>query len=202
MASSAVSKQSHCHSLVILAALALFCAAKICLAEKFKPQSESGDDFIKTSCGVTRYPDLCYKTLSAYADTIQDNPTQLANASLSETLKNAESTLNMMQKLLQMRELRPREAGAIKDCVETMKESVDELQKSMLAMRDLEGPDFRMEMSNIQTWVSAALPDEDTCMDGFQGKAINGNVKDTIRIYIVKGSQLTSIALALINRIQ
>ena len=65
---------------------------------------------------------------SGYANTIQDNPTQLTNASLSETLKCAESTLNMVKKLLERRELRPREAGAIKDCVETMKDSVDELR--------------------------------------------------------------------------
>ncbi|KAG6753409.1 hypothetical protein POTOM_043477 [Populus tomentosa] len=77
---------------------------------------------------LIRYPDLCYKTLSGYDNTIQDNPTQLANASLSETLKCAESTLNMVKKLLERRELRPREAGAIKDCVETMKDSVDELR--------------------------------------------------------------------------
>lgn len=202
MASSAVSKQSYCHSLAILiTTLALFCVAKTCLAENFEPQVESGDDFIKTSCGVTRYPDLCYEKLSAYADTIQDNPTQLANVSLSETLKNAESTLIMVQKLLKKRKLRPREADAIKECVETMKDSVDELQKSMLAMSDLEGPDFDMEMSNIQSWVSAALTDEDTCMDDFEENSIDGKVKDTIRSYIVTVAQLTSIALSLINSI-
>jgi pectinesterase inhibitor-like protein len=106
-----------------------------------------------------------------------------------------------VQKLLKKRKLRPREADAIKECVETMKDSVDELQKSMLAMSDLEGPDFDMEMSNIQTWVSAALTDEDTCMDDSEENSIDGKVKDTIRSYIVTVAQLTSIALALINSI-
>ncbi|KAJ6889270.1 hypothetical protein NC652_030151 [Populus alba x Populus x berolinensis] len=97
MASSAVTKQSYCNSLLILISLAFFCVAKTCFVEKFEPQMGSGDDFIKlhVRLQLTRYPDLCCKTLSGYDNTIQDNPTQLANASLSETLKCAESTLNM-----------------------------------------------------------------------------------------------------------
>ncbi|KAG5230547.1 hypothetical protein IMY05_015G0110600 [Salix suchowensis] len=202
MASSAVSKQSYLHNLAILTTLTLFCVSKTCLAENSGPhQVECGDDFIKTSCGVTRYPKLCYKKLSAYADAIEDNPTRLANASLSETLKNTESTLTMVQKLLEKRKLRPRDAGAIRDCVETMNDSVDELQKSMIAMSDLEGPDFDMVMISIRTWVSAALTDEDTCMDGFEENSMDAKVKDTIRSYIVTVAQLTSITLAFINNL-
>ncbi|KAF9667242.1 hypothetical protein SADUNF_Sadunf15G0002100 [Salix dunnii] len=53
-----------------------------CVIENLEAQMGSDDDFIKISCEVTRYPDLCYKTLLGSANTIQDNPTQLANASL------------------------------------------------------------------------------------------------------------------------
>jgi hypothetical protein len=128
MASSAVTKQSYCNSHVILISLAFFSVAKTCFVEKFEPQMGSGDDFIKLHVRLQGMI-LPYVTRqSGYANTIQDNPTQLTNASLSETLKCAESTLNMVKKLLERRELRPREAGAIKDCVETMKDSVDELR--------------------------------------------------------------------------
>ncbi|KDP22408.1 hypothetical protein JCGZ_26239 [Jatropha curcas] len=169
----------------------------------FISRAENGtDDFIKSSCLVTRYPDLCYQTLSAYATSIQDNnPTQLANAALNVTLKSAEATSNMVSKMLKAHNLMPKEAAAIKDCVETMRDSVDEIKQSLLVMSDLEGPDFEMKMSNIQTWVSAALTDEDTCMDGFQGNAMNGKVKLKIRQYVERVSQLTSNALALINKV-
>ncbi|XP_050224199.1 21 kDa protein-like [Mercurialis annua] len=160
----------------------------------------ASDDFIKTSCGVTRYPELCYQTLSSYANTIQDDPLQLANAALNVTLKSAKSTSENVLKMLKAHNM-PKEAGAIKDCVQNMKDSVDELQESLMMMRDLDGPDFEMKMSNIQTWVSAALTDEDTCMDGFQGSGVNGKVRDTIRKFIEKVAQLTSNALALINKI-
>ena len=75
------------------------------------------------------------------------------------------------------------------------------MQKSMLVMSDLEGPDFDMEMINIRTWVSAALTDEDTCMDGFEENSMDAKVKDTIRSYIVTVAQLTSINLAFINNL-
>ena len=71
----------------------------------------------------------------------------------------------------------------------------------MTAMKDLQGPDFEMKISNIQTWVSAALTNEDTCMDGIEGEAKNGKIRDTIRINIARVAQLTSNALALINRL-
>ncbi|RVX15629.1 21 kDa protein [Vitis vinifera] len=54
-------------------------------------------------------------------------------------------------------------------------------------------------MSDIQTWVSAALTNDDTCMDSFSGNAMNGNVKTTVRGYILHVAQMTSVALALIN---
>ena len=76
--------------------------------------------------------------------------------------------------------------------------AVDELQKSLLEMKNLNGPDFEEKMGNVMTWVSAALTDEDTCMDGFQeNSAMNSKVKATIRNYIVNVAQLTSNALAL-----
>ncbi|OAY48156.1 21 kDa protein [Manihot esculenta] len=186
---------------LIIIFLAFFCITNS-WAARFEPHLlESNDDFIKTSCEVTRYPDLCYQVLSPYASTIQDDHTQLANAALNVTLQTAESTSNMVLNLLKAHNQMPKEAGAIRDCVENMKDSVDELQQSLVAMKDLEGPDFEMKMSNIQTWVSAALTDEDTCMDGFEGNAMNGKVKETIRSYIERVSQLTSNALALINKL-
>ncbi|XP_065870398.1 21 kDa protein-like [Euphorbia lathyris] len=174
---------------IIILPLAFFCIT-IC--------ATTDDDFIKTSCGVTRYPDLCYQTLSSYASIVQGNPTQLANAALNLTLDSAESTCNVVVKMMKAHTLRAKEAVAIKDCVETMKDSVDELRESLVMMKDLEGPDFAMKMSNVQTWVSTALTDEDTCMNGFDGKSMEGKV---IRSCLERVAELTSNALALINQL-
>ncbi|XP_031378638.1 21 kDa protein-like [Punica granatum] len=126
-----------------------------CLGARISPRLSPSTEFIKSSCGATMYPDICYQTLSSYASTIQTSPTEMA------------STTN-----------------------------------NIVAMKDLGGPEFEMQMGNIQTRVSAALTDEDTCMDGIEGRAFNGEVKRTIKSRIVRVAQLTSNALALINRLQ
>lgn len=148
------------------------------------------------------YPDLCDKTLSSYGSTIQTNPRALANAALSVSLNEGKSISALVLKLSKELELRPREAGAVKDCVENMRDSVDELQQSLQAMKDRKGPVFEFKISNLQTWVSAALTNEDTCMDNFEGNGMNGKFKDTIRECIIRVSQLTSNALALINQLK
>lgn len=185
---------------LITISIVLFCIANS-WAARYQPREESSDDFIRSSCEVTRYPELCYKTLSAYSRTIQNDPIQLANAALNISLESAESTSNIVANMLKAHNVGPKEAGAIRDCVENVKDSIDELKQSLVAMKNLEGPDFEMIMRNIQTWVSAALTDEDTCMDGFEGNFMSGKVKNSIRSHIEKVAQLTSNALALVNKL-
>ncbi len=86
------------------------------------------------------------------------------------------------------------------DCVEELSDSVDELQRSIVEMGSIiGGSNFEVQMNDILTWVSAALTDDDTCMDGFAGNAMNGNVKTIVRRHILKVAHLTSNALALIK---
>ncbi|XP_030534338.1 21 kDa protein-like [Rhodamnia argentea] len=194
------------HALAIstTAIFILFSIGQPCLASSMLDHSSSNAEFIKTSCGFTIYPDVCYRTLSSYASTIQTSRKEMANAALSVTLESARSASNTVAKLSKAGGLSKRAAGAVIDCVETISDSVDEIRQSLAAMKGLDGPEFEANMSNIQTWVSAALTDEDTCMDGFQEGGISNNkeVKGPIRNSIVRAAQLTSNALALINRLQ
>jgi pectinesterase inhibitor-like protein len=87
----------------------------------------------------------------------------------------------------------------MEDCVEELTDAVYELKKSIDEMRHAKKSNFRLVISDVQTWVSAALTDESTCSDGFEGNAMNGNLKTAVRGKIVHTAQLTSNALALIN---
>ncbi|XP_059643170.1 21 kDa protein-like [Cornus florida] len=160
---------------------------------------EKNTKFIKSSCSTTIYPQLCYSSLSSYASRIQTSPKLLANTALSVTLEAVRSTPSVLAKVSKTHHLKPREAAAISDCVEELTDAVEELQNSMEEMGQLRGKNFGLKMNDIQTWVSAALTNEDTCMEGFAGKAMNGSVKATVRGRLVSVAQLTSNALALIN---
>ncbi|KAH6755691.1 Plant invertase/pectin methylesterase inhibitor superfamily protein [Perilla frutescens var. hirtella] len=157
-------------------------------------------EFIKTSCSATTYPTLCYSSLSSHASAIKQNPKLLASAALTVSLKTAVSTSADMVKLSHTAGMMPREVSAMQDCVEELSDTVDQLRNSMAEMKQLKGgSNFALLINDVQTWVSAALTDEDTCMDGFDGKFMNGGVKTAVRGNILNVAHLTSNALALIN---
>ncbi|NP_001313144.1 21 kDa protein-like precursor [Nicotiana tabacum] len=160
---------------------------------------DTNTEFIRTSCKSTTYPNLCFSSLSSRATAIGVSPQLLAHESLTVSLETAQSTSVTMVELAHGQGMTPREIGAMHDCVEELSDAVVELRKSLGEMKQLRGKDFDLKMSDIQTWVSAALTDEDTCTEGFAGKVMNGKVKTVVRGRILDVAHMTSNALALIN---
>ncbi|XP_062092144.1 21 kDa protein-like [Humulus lupulus] len=160
-------------------------------------------NFVKWSCSSTTYPRLCIRTLSTFSTKIQNSPHQLALTALNVSLDTAKSAKGFVLKLGKFKGLKKMEYKAIADCIDEMGESVDRLGDSVKELKNMgkyKGQDFMWHMSNVQTWVSAALTDDNTCLDGFAGRSLNGKIKSSIRAQVVNVAQLTSNALALCNR--
>lgn len=184
--------------------MALLCLSFLLLFTILSPAESAGDiDFIKSSCRSTSYPELCVQCLSGYAGSIRQSERDLAQAAMSVSLAKAQSAAEFVSKLTKVRGIRRREYEAVRDCVENMGDSIDRLSRSVREMGRMGragGQDFTWHMSNVQTWVSAALTDESTCLDGFAGRAMDGNVKAAIKRRVNHVAQVTSNALALVNR--
>ncbi|KAB2622504.1 hypothetical protein D8674_024686 [Pyrus ussuriensis x Pyrus communis] len=74
------------------------------------------------------------------------------------------------------------------------------LQQSIEELGRVDGASSsRLQLSNIQTWVSAALMNEDICVDGFANLPLNGKVETTAHRHVTKAAHLTINALALVN---
>ncbi|XP_028804391.1 pectinesterase inhibitor 9-like [Neltuma alba] len=163
-------------------------------------------DFIKSSCRATRYPVLCVQCLSGYASLIHQSQRQIAIAALSVSISRTRSCSSFVHKLGQETRIKKsREHRAVQDCIENMGDSLDRLRQSVQELGrtgGAAGQEFVWHMSNVQTWVSAALTDQDTCLDGFSGSGsgFDENVKAEIRRRVVNVAQVTSNALALVNR--
>ncbi|KAE8665107.1 Plant invertase/pectin methylesterase inhibitor superfamily protein [Hibiscus syriacus] len=157
-------------------------------------------EYIRSSCSSTTYPRLCNRSLSIYASRINTSPRLLVHTALNVTLKASISTSRLMVKISRIHGLKPRVSAAMADCVEVSGDSVDELQQSKGELDRITSSNFALTISDIQTWVSAALTDEDTCIYGFSGKSMNGYAKTTVRKRIIKIAHLTSKALTLINK--
>ncbi|KAI3817911.1 hypothetical protein L1987_11711 [Smallanthus sonchifolius] len=153
-------------------------------------------EFIRTSCGLTTYPTLCFNSLSTQARVIQTSPKLLAQTALSVTLDTTRTTSSSMVKMSQVHGMAPREVAAMKDCIDLLSDSVYNLKQSLEEMSRPGSKDSGLVMSDIQTWVSSALTDEDTCSEGFKD---DPKMKSVVRGKIVNVAHLTSNALALIN---
>ncbi|KAK3009822.1 hypothetical protein RJ639_013947 [Escallonia herrerae] len=165
-------------------------------------QSTTNTAFITASCNSTTYPTLCYKTLSPYAASVRNNPLRLCNTALTVTIKAASNATRMVSKLAKQNGITSGEAAVIKDCIENLQDSVYELKQSVKAMGSLgSAADKEFQMSNVKTWVSAAITDENTCMDGFSGRKASVAVKNKIRSSILGLARLTSNTLSLINHL-
>ena len=55
----------------------------------------------------------------------------------------------------------------------------------------------RFQVNNVQTWASAALTNDDMCMEGFKGQP--AVVREAVRGNVAGAMHLTAIALAIIN---
>ncbi|KAI3517580.1 hypothetical protein L1887_16795 [Cichorium endivia] len=157
---------------------------------------KTNTEFIRTSCSLTTYPALCFNSLSTQAGAIQTSPKLLAQTALSVTLDTTRTTSSAMVKLSQVHGMTPREVAAMKDCIELLSDSVYELKRSLEEMSQPGSKDLRLVMSDVQTWVSSAMTDEDTCAEGFVN---DPKMKSVVRGKIVNVAHLTSNALALVN---
>ncbi|KAK4428804.1 Pectinesterase inhibitor 3 [Sesamum alatum] len=151
-------------------------------------------DLVRRSCVHASYPEICLRTLSSYGGAAS-TPRDLAQAAVRVSLAHVRRAKEFLS---QLKVGGRREQGALSDCVEQMGDSVEELSKTLAALEHLRrGGDFRWQMSNAETWVSAALTNEDTCLDGF--KEIDGKVRSDVRRKITNVARVTSNALYLIN---
>ncbi|KAK4430322.1 Pectinesterase inhibitor 9 [Sesamum alatum] len=159
-------------------------------------------DFIRTNCQTTLYPQLCYHSLAGYANAVQQDPARLARVAVGISLSRAKSATLYVANLSRQADYAadPRGASALHDCFTVLGDAVDQIRGSVKQMRRLTGAgeELRFQLSNVQTWMSAALTNEDTCVDGFEDVE-DGALKSDVCDRTLKVKEVTSNALALVN---
>ncbi|XP_074567320.1 pectinesterase inhibitor 9-like [Curcuma longa] len=172
--------------------------------------ASSTAEFVRDACRRTRYPDLCEQCLAAYAPAGHRSKLALARAALSVSADRAGAASAFVGRMSVSAAAggsrKSLEAGAVRDCIETLRDGVDWLRQSVKEMAAMTGvagsrrSRFAWHLSNVQTWVSAALTDETTCLDGLAQFA-GPSVRTAVRKKVVEVAQVTSNALALVNQL-
>ena len=160
--------------------------------------STFAEDLVHSSCIHASYPNICLRTLSSYSGPAK-TPRDLAQAAVKVSLSRAQRVSTYLNGVAGQGKASKREQVALSDCVEQISDTVEELSNTLKELKHLRPGTFRWQMSNAETWVSAALTNEDTCLDGFQG--VDGKVKADVKRKITNVARVTSNALYLINRL-
>ncbi|KAI3748985.1 hypothetical protein L6452_12469 [Arctium lappa] len=180
----------------------LFLSTLVFSSSTFSQQNTTYSTFIKTSCNATTYPSVCRKTLLPYAAAVKTSPLRLVNVALSTTLTSANATLSTVSQFAKTKRITKWESAVLKDCIENLKDSMAEIKSSLKAIAGLStSTDKSFLISNAQTWTSAAITDENTCLDGFSDRKVSPAIKKKLRNSIVSLARVSSNTLYLINHL-
>lgn len=166
------------------------------------PQHSDRDvaEFIKSSCNVTQYPQLCVSSLSPYVGSLKPRQSDLVKAAMNVSLLNARNVSVWADGLKTRRsKMSERERAALEDCIQNFEDTADEIYQSLTEMQHLSQNAFNLQMNDLQTWMSAALTYEDSCLGGFQKGNAVGGIYAMLRVRVQKVCEFISIALALVN---
>ncbi|KAL9241918.1 hypothetical protein vseg_015974 [Gypsophila vaccaria] len=162
-------------------------------------------DYIRSSCNATLYPDVCFTSLSRYATYVKSDPAQLARFAIGVSLVQARHALSGIYNVTRLADYAAdnRVTSAVHDCTALLRDTLDQMRVSLKQMSRIgslgSGVEaVRFQLSNVQTWMSAALTDEDTCSDGFDD-VDDSPVKSEVCDKVGSVKEFTSNALALVN---
>lgn len=162
--------------------------------------------YLESQCRSARYPDLCVKTLMPYVNkNVVPGPQRLAQISLASCLSKARLTrtyVSMIAKKLNQTG-NSQDYQALEECVHQIDNGVDQITRSFKELQQM-GTDgdenFMWHESNVQSWVSAALTDVMTCIDGITGDGIGRREKAMIQARFLNMKQLASNSLMMFSR--
>ena len=189
---------------VIIFACLLISVVIVIVGNKVPDATGSGSipSGIHTACSQTFHPELCMSTLVTYPGVDQlVEPKDLVQATIEATIAQVWQSYSL--KVAAPVSVWGDEGVAQQDCVELLHDTVYHLNATLVhmkAMPDLRPLSILLFIADVKTWLSAALTNQDTCLEGFHNLiGDNGTHESTndIQIESKKFSELISNSLAL-----
>ncbi|XP_074580220.1 pectinesterase 3 [Curcuma longa] len=180
------------------AILLVFVAVTIAVSKRGRsPSPESVADSIRAMCNVTRYPASCFSSVSAAnGANLTNDPEELFGVSLAVAMDALQAASAAAAEFAPPSKDR-RLAAALRDCRELLGSATDRLNNSIALMRLAAGEATlnASEIEDLRTWLSAALTDQDTCLEGFEGTT--GGFLGKMEAATANATQYTSNSLAI-----
>ncbi|OMO79101.1 Pectinesterase inhibitor [Corchorus olitorius] len=164
--------------------------------------NSASSDSIRMICNVTRFPDSCFAAVSASLNaSTKPDPVTVLRLSLRSAIAHLS---NLSSSLKSLNDLHSQ--PALKDCVDLFDDALSRLNDSVSAMNKVmvgSGKELvltKEKISDVQTWISAAMTDQDTCNDGLE--EMGSTVADQVKSQFQSFRESVSISLGIVSNMQ
>lgn len=188
-------------SVVLIAASAASAAILLGVRDKASGQSDPNSlthrkptQAISKACSKTQFPALCVSSLLDFPGSMTASESDLVHISFNMTLLHLDKALYLSSGISYVN-METHERSAFDDCLELLEDSIDALTRSLSTVSPSSGGGGSPE--DVVTWLSAALTNQDTCSEGFEG--VNGTVKDQMTEKLKDLTELVSNCLAIFS---
>lgn len=165
-------------------------------ASSSKDQNQTLQALIIQACAKVENYSSCVSSIHNELESMGPrSPSSILTAALKTTLNEARIAVQMVTRFNALSSSY-REQIAIEDCKELLDFSVSELAWSLLEMKSIRaGSTNAQSEGNLKAWLSAALSNQDTCLEGFEGT--DRRIESFIRGSLKQVTQLISNVLAM-----
>ncbi|KAL1188998.1 putative pectinesterase/pectinesterase inhibitor 13 [Cardamine amara subsp. amara] len=152
------------------------------------------DKVIETLCSSTLYAQTCEKTLKNRTEkgTALTNPTTFLKSSIEAINEDLDRVL---EKVLSLKTENQDEKDAIAQCKLLVEEAKEEINASLNKVNGTEVNNLTKIVPDLDSWLSAVMSYQETCLDGFE----EGTLKSEVKTSVNSSQILTSNSLAMIK---
>lgn len=169
--------------------------------DKEAPSSQlSSAQSIKAVCSQTLYPESCYNSISELNKSNTTDPEDLLKLSLQAVFNSLSGLSSMPEDLMKATSDNSTKL-ALKVCTDVLNDALDYLRDSISSM-DVKSGDKLLSVTKIddlKTWLSAALTNQDTCLDALE--EMNSTFLVDVKSKMKNSTEYASNSLAIVSKI-
>ncbi|XP_038895980.1 pectinesterase 3 [Benincasa hispida] len=160
-------------------------------------KSPNSADTIKIVCNVTRYPNSCFTSIFSLNSSPEPDPELILKLSLQVSLNE----LSNMSRSLKTLAAEGDGGAALKDCESQIEDAISEVNDSVAEMESGAGEKTLTEskIGNIQTWMSSAMTDQESCLEGLE--EMDSTSFQEVKTRMKKSIEYVSNSLAIVANI-
>ncbi|KAL4566533.1 hypothetical protein LXL04_030649 [Taraxacum kok-saghyz] len=158
---------------------------------------------IKAVCAVTQHPESCFTDVSTIDSGNIADPEVIFNLTLRLAV-NELANISSLPKTLISKSHDLRTGSALRDCATLFDDAVSQLSRSVDAMRVGPGGGeekllTEVKVADMKTWISAAMTDQETCVDGLE--EMGSPAVEEVKMRMQRSSVYMSNSLAILTNI-